>query len=145
MAKSPPPDAPDDAPEPQWYDRETGQDVVRRIKKTALAAAVVFAVFSWISGGFPAFLALTCSAAVTMISFLWLEEIVDVLLQPAAHLHARRLTLRTLARFALLGVALSVTIIVARFNAVSVLLGFSIIVVGICGEALYVLYRGFVK
>lgn len=129
--------------EPPWYERESPADVLRRIKRTALAAASVFAVFCAISGGFPGFLGLTCSAAVTMISFLWLEEIVDVLLQPAAHLHARRLTLRTLARFALLGVALTVTIIIARFNAVSVLLGFSIIVVGICGEALYSLYRSF--
>lgn len=129
--------------EPPWYERETPADVLRRIKRTALAAYVVFAVFAAVSGGFQAFLGLTCSAAVTMISFLWLEEIVDVLLQPAAHLHARRLTLRTLARFALLGVALTVTIIIARFNAVSVLLGFSIIVVGICGEALYSVYRSF--
>jgi len=129
--------------ETPWYDRETPRDVLRRIKRTALCAAVVFAVICSISGGFRGFLGLTCSAAVTMISFLWLEEIVTVLLQPAAHLHARRLTLRTLARFLLLGVALAVTIIVARFNAVSVLLGFSIIVVGICGEALYSLYRSF--
>jgi hypothetical protein len=126
---------------PHWYERESPGDVLRRIKRTAYAAAAVFAVFSAISGGFRALLGLTCSAAVTMISFLWLEEIVDVLLQPAAHLHARRLTVRTLARFALLGVALAVTINVARFNALSVLLGFSIIVVGICGEALYSLYR----
>ena len=42
-------------------------------------------------------------------------------------------------------VALTVTIIIARFNAVSVLLGFSVIVVGICGEALYALYRSFAK
>ncbi|MDQ3280943.1 MAG: hypothetical protein M3Q69_05990 [Acidobacteriota bacterium] len=127
--------------EPPWYERETPADVLRRVKRTALAAAAIFAIFSAISAGFRGFLGLTCSAAVTMISFLWLEEIVDVLLQPAAHLHARRLTLRTLARFFLLGVALTVTIIVARFNAVSVLLGFSIVVVGICGEALYSLYR----
>ena len=124
-----------------WYERDTPRDVLRRIKRTAFVTAAVFAVFMAFSGGFHAFLGLTCSAAVTMISFLWLEEIVDVLLQPAAHLHARRLTLRTLARFALLGVALSVTITVARFNALSVLLGFSIIVVGICGEALYSLVR----
>ena len=127
--------------EPQWYDLETPADVLRRIKRTAWVAAAVFALFAAIFGGFHAFLGLTCSAAVTMITFLWLEEIVNVLLQPAAHLHARRLTLRTLARFALLGVALTVTIIIARFNAVSVLLGFSIIVVGICGEALYSLVR----
>jgi hypothetical protein len=129
--------------EPPWYDRETPRDVLRRIKRTALLAAVVFAAFCGFSAGFQGFLGLTCSAAVTMISFLWLEEIVDVLLQPAAHLHARRLTLRTLARFALLGVALTVTIIIVRFNALSVLLGFSIIVVGIFGEALYSLYRSF--
>ena len=129
--------------EPPWYDRETPRDVLRRIKRTALVAAAVFAVICSISGGFRGFLGLTCSAAVTMISFLWLEEIVEVLLQPTPHLHARRLTLRTLARFLLLGVALTVTITIARFNAVSVLLGFSIIVVGICGEALYSLYRSF--
>ncbi|HEX8254192.1 MAG TPA: hypothetical protein VF846_13690 [Thermoanaerobaculia bacterium] len=138
MTSVPPPEAPQ---APRWYERESPADVLRRIKRTAFAAAVVFAVFAAISGGFRGFLGLTCSAAVTMISFLWLEEIVDVLLQPAAHLHARRLTVRTLARFALLGVALTVTIIIARFNALSVLLGFSIIVVGICGEALYSLYR----
>ncbi|HYO78623.1 MAG TPA: ATP synthase subunit I [Thermoanaerobaculia bacterium] len=138
MTNAPPPEA----PQPQrWYERESPGDVLRRIKRTAFLAAAVFAVFAAISGGFRGFLGLTCSAAVTMISFLWLEEIVDVLLQPAAHLHARRLTVRTLARFALLGVALTVTIIIARFNALSVLLGFSIIVVGICGEALYSLYR----
>jgi len=140
VTTSPPPEPPP-LEEPPWYERETPADVLRRIKRTALGAYAVFAVFSLISGGFPAFLGLTCSAAVTMISFLWLEEIVDVLLQPAAHLHARRLTLRTLARFALLGVALTVTIIIARFNALSVLLGFSIVVVGICGEALYSLVR----
>lgn len=130
-------------PEPPWYDRETPADVLRRIKRTAVGAYVAFAFFSLISGGFRAFLGLTWSAAVTMISFLWLEEIFGILLQPAPHLHARRLMVRTLARFVLLGVALAVTIIVARFNTVSVLLGFSIIVVGICGEALYSMYRSF--
>lgn len=129
--------------EPPWYDRETPEDVLGRIKGMAVAAYAGFAVISLIFVGFRAFVGLTCSAAVTMISFLWLEEIVTVLLQPAAHQHARRLTLRTLARFALLGVTLAVTIILARFDAVTVLLGFSIIVVGIFGEALYSLYRSF--
>ena len=120
-------------------------EVLRRIRWLAFAAYLLFAVFCSIYGGFRAFLGLTCSAAVTMISFLWLEEIVEGLLQPGTHLHARRVILRTLARFVLLGVALTVTIIIARFNTVSVLLGFSIIVVGICGEALYSLYRGFAE
>ena len=120
---------------------EAPEVVLRRIKRTAVAAWVAFAVFTLIFEDFRAFLGLTCSAAVTMIAFLWLEEIATILLQPAAHRHARRLTFRTLARFALLGVALTVTIIIARFNAVSVLLGFSVIVAGICGEALYSVYR----
>src|ERR1043165_7214906 len=127
-------------PEP-WYERETPRDVLRRIKLAALAAAVVFGVFTAIYGRFRDVLGLTCSAAVTMISFLWLEEIVDVLLQPAPHPKTKRMIVRTLARFLLLGVSLAVTIIIARFNAVSVLLGFSVIVVGIFGEALYSLVR----
>jgi hypothetical protein len=128
-------------PRPPWYERETPADVLRRIKRTAFAAALVFAVFSWFLGGFRAVLGLTCSAAVTIITFLWLEEIVNVLLQPAPHPSSRRMIVRALARFLLLGVSLAVTIIIARFNAVSVLLGFSIIVVGIFGEALYSMVR----
>lgn len=119
--------------------------VLRRIKRTALLAALVMAAFSLFLGGFRPFLGLTCGAAVTMISFLWLEEIVETLLQPAPHPKARRMILRTLVRFTLLGVSLGVSIFVARFNAISVLLGFSIIVIGIMGEALYSTYRSFVS
>jgi len=117
--------------------------VVRRIRRIAFAAYVVFAVWMLVALGFRAFVGLTCSAAVTMISFLWLEEVVEVLLQPTPNPHSWRLGLRALARFLLLGAAISVTIFVARFNAVSVLLGFSIVVVGIIGEALYTVYRHF--
>ena len=133
------------ASEPPVEEDEPPERVLRRIKRTAVGAWVVFAVFTLIFEDFRAFLGLTCSGAVTMIAFLWLEEIVTILLQPAAHRHARRLTFRTLARFALLGLALTVTIIIARFNAVSVLLGFSIIVVGIFGEAAYSLYKSFAQ
>ena len=122
---------------------EDPKKVVRRIRLMGFAAYAGFAVWMLIAGGLHAFLGLTCCAAVTMIAFLWLEEIAEYLLQPAAHLHARRLMWRTLARFALLGVALLVTIFVARFDALSVLLGFSIVVVGIMGEALYSLVRSF--
>ncbi|PYQ26673.1 MAG: hypothetical protein DMF56_23105 [Acidobacteria bacterium] len=123
-------------------DETESRAVIRRIKRTAVIAYVVFAVFSWISAGFRGFLGLTCSAAVTIICFLWLEEIAQALLQPAAHRrNARRLTFRAIGRFVLLGVALLVTITVAHFNAVSVLLGFSIIVVGIMAEALYAVFR----
>ena len=125
----------------QQPEDEPSADVIRRVRRISLAAYVAFAIFTILSSGFRAFVGLTCSAAVTMIAFLWLEEIAEMLLHPAAHLHARRLMLRTLARFALLGVALTVTIFVARFNALSVLLGFSIVVVGIMGEAVYTVYR----
>ncbi len=122
-------------------DDRASAGVLRRIKWISGGAFVVFGVALLVSNGARALIGLTCSAAVTMISFLWLEEIVGALLQPALHLHARRLTLRSLARFALLGVALWV--IVARFNALSVLLGFSIVVVGIMGEAAYSTYKSF--
>ncbi|HEX9162224.1 MAG TPA: hypothetical protein VF980_11005 [Thermoanaerobaculia bacterium] len=116
---------------------------MRRIVRIGVAAYVVFAIVTVIRSGFGGLVGLTCCAAVTMIAFLWLEEIAELLLQPSAHLHARRLMWRTLARFALLGVALVVTIFVARFDAVSVLLGFSIVVVGIMGEAVYSFVRSF--
>jgi hypothetical protein len=110
--------------------------VVARVKRTSLWAYLVFAVAVLILRGFNAFVGLTCSAAVTMISFLWLEEILTTILQPSSHPNTRRLTLRALARFVLLGVTISVTIFVARFDAVGVLLGFSVVVVGVIGEAL---------
>lgn len=127
--------------EPPLAEDEDPKRVLRRIRWMGICAYVVLAIFRLISSRFRAFLALTCIAAVTIIAFLWLEEIAELLLQPAAHLHARRLMWRTLARFALLGVALLVTIFVARFDAFSVLLGFSIMVVGIMGEAVYAVIR----
>ena len=117
--------------------------VLRRIKWMSVGAYFLFAAALVFTIGFRSLVGLTCSAAVTMISFLWLEEIVRSLFQPTSHLQARRLTLRTVARFVVLGVALWVTIVVARFHALTVLLGFSIVVVGIIGEAAYTTYRSF--
>jgi hypothetical protein len=127
---------------PEW---ETAPRVLGRIRAIAIAAYVIFAMVVSVRDGWRGFVGLTCSSAVTIIAFLWLEEIVDTLLQPAAHLHARRLTLRTLGRFVLLGAALLVTIFVARFHALSVLLGFSIVVVGIIGEAVYSTIRSYAR
>src|SRR5918912_646052 len=86
--------------------------VIDRIKRVSIWAYFVFAAGVLIFRGFKAFVGLTCSAAVTMISFLWLEEIVTTILQPSPQPSTRRLTLRALARFVLLGVATSVTIFV---------------------------------
>ncbi len=117
--------------------------VLRRIQRISFGAYIVFAVPVLINGGLHGFVGLTCSAAVTMISFLWLEEIVNAVLQPSPRLRTWKVLLRTLARYVLLGAALSVAIFVARFNALSVLLGFSIVVVGIMGEAVYSTFKAF--
>src|SRR3954467_12684465 len=131
----PVPPLPDDAP----------AVVLGRIRRIAMAACGVFAIPVLLILGWRGLLGLTCSGLVTMINFLWLEEIVETLLQPTPGRHPWRLTVRTLSRFALLGVALLVTIFVARMNAVSVLLGFSIVVVGIMGEAVYSTIRSFAE
>ena len=138
----------DDTPEPMGPSpssplETTDAAVIFRVKRNAIAAYVVFAVFTLIYGGFRPFLGLTCTAAVTMISFLWLEDVIGALLQPSPQLRAWRVMLRSVARLLLLGVAILVLIFVARFNAVSVLLGFSIVVVGIIGEAFYATYQSF--
>ena len=121
----------------------TDDFVIARIKRNSVAAYAVFAVFTLIYSGFRGFLGLTCTAAVTMISFLWLEEVIGTILQPSPHLKPWKVTVRSVARLTLLGVALLVSIFVARFNASSVLLGFSIVVVGIIAEAVYTIFRSF--
>jgi hypothetical protein len=138
-------DAPSGEGRASRAESEPASNIIRRIRTFSAVAWAGFAVWMLATSGWWGFLGLTCSAAVVMINFLWLEEIVEHLLQPAPHLHAWKLTLRSLARFALLGVALVVTIFVAGFNALSVLLGFSIVVVGIIGEALYMIYRSFAE
>jgi len=107
----------------------------------ALIAYIVLAISIGFTRGFRAFVALTCTAALAIICFLWLEEIVTGVLQPSAQLHPRRLLLKALSRFVILGVAAWVTVQVAKFDAVGVLLGFSVVVVGILGEAAYATYR----
>lgn len=116
-------------------------EALRRIRWIALIAYVVFAISIGFTRGFRAFVALTCTAALAIICFLWLEEIVTGVLQPSAQLHPRRLLLKALSRSVILGVAAWVTVQVAKFDAVGVLLGFSVVVVGILGEAAYATYR----
>jgi len=117
------------------------EGMLRRVRWISVAAYFVFAIPILVTAGWQGLLGLTCSAVVTMINFLWLERIADAILQPSPRLRPWKLSVRALARYAILGAALSVTIVIARFNVVSVLLGFSIIVVGIMGEAAYVLFR----
>ncbi len=113
----------------------------RRLRKWALICYVVFGIGTLILAGFQAFIGLTCSALVVMISHLWLERILDRVLQPSPNVSPVRLGVHVLARFSLLAVALAVAIFVARFSPVSVILGFSIIVGAVMIEAGYSLFK----
>ena len=124
-------------------EKSDAAEVIRRIRRIALAAYVALILPAVMTGGWWGFVGLTCSAAVNIICFLWLEQILEAIVQPSPRLRAWKVVVRTLIRYALLGAALAVTILVARFNALSVLLGFSIVVVGIIGEGLYSTFRSF--
>ena len=78
-----------------------------------------------------------------MINFAWLEGTVTLFLQPTSRHKSWRLAVRPLARFVLFGVTLSIAIFVARFDALSVLLGFSVLVAGILMEAVYSTIQSF--
>lgn len=116
---------------------------LRRIKWAAFGGYVCCALWYAIRLEWRGLLGLTCSALVVMIHFLWLEDIVDKTVQPRPYVKPWRLMAGTLARFTLFGLALSVVILVARFDVVSVLLGFSIIVIGIMVEAAYAVRKSF--
>lgn len=124
----------------QSQERERRQ-VLARIRTTALVAWILLIPIVGFWRGWWAILGLTCSASVVMINFLWLEEIVRETLQPAPRVRAWRVVVRVFLRFALLGLALAITIVIARFETISVILGFSIIVIGIMGEAAHSLVK----
>lgn len=108
---------------------------MKRVRRTATAAAVVLGIVMLLLEGWRAAFALTCSATVVMINFLWLEEIVENTLRPMPEVQSWRIIVKVLLRFLLLGVAFAGILIVAPGEALSILLGFSIIVIGIAGEA----------
>ena len=118
-------------------DAESQRQSLRRVRIFAGLAYGAFAIWFVVTRDWRSLVGLTCSALVIMINFLWLEEIVSALFQPAPQVNARPVLVRNISRFILFGVALSVVIFIARFSALSILLGFSIIVVGIMVEALY--------
>ncbi len=126
---------------PETDDDREYAATVRRIRRGSLAGYCAFAVWAVFQRGWWPLIGLTCAALVNIIGFLWLEDILGKVLHASPHPNASRLGAWVTARFVLLGGALSAAIFVARFNAFSVVLGFSVIVVGIFGEALYALYR----
>lgn len=115
--------------------------LLRRLRIEALGCYVVFGAGALIFEGFWGFLGLTCSALVVMIGHLWLERIVDRLLQPAPGISPWSLGIQVFVRLVAMGAALGVAIYVARFSPVSVILGFSVIVGAVMVEAVYSLVR----
>lgn len=126
---------------PQQVETAQGEETkpdrrpVRRIWAFSLFAYVVIAAVYAFRREYQSLLGLTCSALVVMINFLWLEEIAFKLLGPAPLVKPWKLGVRALGRYSLLG--LLAAVFVVRFNILSVLLGTSILVIGIMGEALY--------
>lgn len=110
---------------------------MKRVRTTAIVAAVALAVIMLLWEGWRAAFALTCSATVVMINFLWLEEIVENTLRPMPEIQPWRLIIKVLLRFLLLGVAFAGILLIAPGEGLSILLGFSIIVIGIMGEAVH--------
>lgn len=133
--------------QPQGETTEPGETIpvdkspIRRIWFFSLFAYAVFAVWFAAEADWRSLAGLTCSAAVVMINFLWLEEIAMRLLAPAPQVKPWTFGARALARYALLGVASAVFVV--RFNFLSVLLGMSVLAIGVIGEALYGLIAAF--
>jgi len=121
------------------FDRQgaAGDRTLRRVEIFSLIAGAAIALFYLVRLEWNALAGFTCSAAVVMINFRWLEDIVVQMLQPARRLKAWRLGLRALSRFVLFVVAIWIAIRFARSDALSVLLGFSVLVIGILTEAVY--------
>jgi hypothetical protein len=144
---------PDD---PEWQAPPLDPEVERQLlARDAMERPKVVGRIVWISAGaalaagllvfwlrdLRAFLGLTCGAALTIINFLWLEDTVTTVLRASPHPSPFKLSIRVLARFVLLGVALAASIYVAHFDALSVVGGFSVVVAGVMGEALLSLVR----
>lgn len=115
--------------------------MVGRIFRFSVASWIVLALIYAVRFDWWGLLGLTCGGAVVMINFLWLKGIVVRVLQPAPEVQGWKLGLGAMARFTLFGVAIALSIFVVRFNPLSVLFGFSVLVIGIGCEVLYAVYR----
>jgi hypothetical protein len=108
---------------------------ITRIRWFSFGAWVCFASWFALRHEWDALLGLTCTGVVVMINFLWLEELAIKLLGPVPQVKPWKLGARALMRYALFG--LMAAVFVVRFNIISVVLGTSILVIGITGEALF--------
>lgn len=109
--------------------------VVGRIRRMALIATFLLFVGIWFLNGPRAATALGVSAALMLMNFFWLEEILLRTMNSSQGADALFASASIFVRFGLIGIAAIVTIGVARFEPISVILGFSVIVIAIMAEA----------
>ncbi len=108
-----------------------------RVVRTAAILVVVGAVAelvlfrTWIGA-----VSLTAAGLVAMINFRWLEVIVHRMIQPGKARLDRWTLLRIIGRLILLAGILAALVVVPRFDAVAVALGFSTLVVALIIEGL---------
>ena len=108
-----------------------------RVVRTAAILVVVGAVAelvlfrTWIGA-----VSLTAAGLVAMINFRWLEVIVHRMIQPGKARLDRWTLLRIIGRLILLAGILVALVVVPRFDAVAVALGFSTLVVALIIEGL---------
>ena len=111
------------------------RQTVRRILRTAVAASVLLSLGALPIGGWRLTGAIACSALLVVMNFIWLEEIVKDALRSPGNVNPAQVSARVLFRMIFLTASLFATVAIARFEPVGVALGFSVIVIGIFGEA----------
>lgn len=108
---------------------------VRRIMTTAGVSSIVMIVGAAVFAGWRFAGAIACSALLVVMNFVWLEEIVQDTLRASPDIKPASVGGRVVFRMFLMTVSVFATVGVARFEPVGVALGFSVIVIGILGEA----------
>lgn len=116
------------------FDDPEHASLVRRVRDVAIGAAIVLSLLSWWWLGLTPALALMVCAVIMIMNFLWLERIVGSTLRAEAEPQSAWVGLRILVRFGLIVVSIGVVVAVARYHPASVLLGFSVIVIGLLAE-----------
>lgn len=108
---------------------------VRRIMTTAVVSSLVMIAGAVVFAGWRFAGAIACSAILVVMNFVWLQEIVQDTLRSSPDISPASVGGRVVFRMILMTVSVFATVAVARFEPVGVALGFSVIVVGIFGEA----------
>lgn len=119
--------------------------VIGRIRKSAVIATLALTAITWLVEGSRTALALFFSGTLIIMNFIWLEEILANTLRSSPDVNPLPVTLRIVLRFGLIAMSVIVTVGIARFEPVGVLIGFSVIVIGIVSEGFFSLWTALRK